>query len=755
MRGIHFHAILALVGAAAFTFESWLLGSVAWIYGYGAGVETLPAHLALSQGDRLFSFWAPFAAGGIDRLAFWGNADPFNIEPLLIAAFPVWLANGMHRLLQYWIAIFFAARVAREQLALDDRWAGVAGILHGSFSYFTFGEMLAFPAVPMLVWLLVKIRDSGLGLWAAALVGLAFSTFTTFTHSVPYLAFFGLLWIAIVRRDLSTRMMGVYVVFFLSMVVGDAPQLAAALLNAPLSHRGAFPAETVTLSVDSLLYRQLQFDYFNQDPILKIVTRDLPLPALIVGALLAWRARRSDQPVAQVAQLFLRLFLVYLLLSQRWAWVGIQNLVAEALPWVRGIYMGRFFTLPASFLVGAGLAATLFLASRELGGGRPARLILPAVTAAFVLFMLIRPRVFLFYRVGVDGWGQADYRVAALEDLRRSQSEPFRVASVLPLQPAYAYAQGFETADGWANLYSRYYRELWLQVLQPLFANLPGAKQIFAPDEGRPQDHYIFLGADLVTPNVGLLPGEYPETALREGFDVDRRFDLNLLGLLNVRYVLSELPLKSTRLRLVHRPDPAPSVAQARDWATGWFSPAREPSGRNVAEGAATAWRDLRAGLDRRLHGKDVFIYELLTFVPRFRFASVVLFTPDGASTLKILDSLDSPSLARTAVVEESDRPPEGLNGAECATPPRMIRQTSDEIEIATECDAKSLLVAAMNWSPYWRAWVDGEPAHVLRVNHAHIGIGIPHGQRRIRLVYAPPYSPATWNAPAMTRVGR
>lgn len=97
--------LFALLGASLFSVESWALGPLSWIYGYGAGLETIPAHLALVRDGRNFSLWAPFVAGGVDRLSFWGNADPLNIEPLLFWLFPVWLANGLHRFLQYFVAI--------------------------------------------------------------------------------------------------------------------------------------------------------------------------------------------------------------------------------------------------------------------------------------------------------------------------------------------------------------------------------------------------------------------------------------------------------------------------------------------------------------------------------------------------------------------------------------------------------------------------------------------------------------------------
>src|SRR3954471_3031758 len=85
------HIIFAAILAALFSFESWAFGPLSWMYGYGSGLETISAYLALATDDRNFSLWAPFVAGGVDRLAFWGNADPVGIEMLLFSLLPVWL----------------------------------------------------------------------------------------------------------------------------------------------------------------------------------------------------------------------------------------------------------------------------------------------------------------------------------------------------------------------------------------------------------------------------------------------------------------------------------------------------------------------------------------------------------------------------------------------------------------------------------------------------------------------------------------
>lgn len=549
---------LAFFAAILFTFESWAFGPYSWMYGYGGGLETIPTHLALHYDDRLFSSWAPFLAGGLDRFAFWGNTDPLNWETIFIAAFPVWLANGLHRFTQYLIAIFFATKVCKEQLGLSSWQARIGGIFYACFSYFTFGEMLAVPALPMFLWLMQCSRNSERGLWLPLVIGVAFSTFTTFTHTVPYLVVFAAIWSGVVLRDVSGRALINLGLIAVGLTIGDLPQLMAALSNAASSHRVGFSPETVEWSLDSLLYRPLRFDYFNQDQLAKRIAWDLPLPLLTAGAIFAASILSIYRKSCPLAALYLRIYAIYFLLSQRWLLVTLQNLVGEWLPMVKGIFFGRFFDVPASFLIASQIALLVVLIRERLGSTKLARYGLTAAITSLILFMLIEPKVFLFYRNGIDGWGQMNFQVRSLERLKNAETAPFRVASVLPLQPAYAYAQGLETADGWANLYPKTYREYWLRILAPLFHNIPEAKNIFDPDIGKPQDHYIFLGADLAHPTVGALPGENLGHAAIEGFDVEKRFNVKLLGQLNVKYLLSEFPLKSPGLELIHSPDHPP-----------------------------------------------------------------------------------------------------------------------------------------------------------------------------------------------------
>jgi Protein of unknown function (DUF6044) len=736
-------ALFALVAAALFTVESWGLGPFSWMYGYGESLEHVAVHLALAHEGRNFSLWAPFLLGGVDRLGFWGPNDPFNLQILLFSLLPAWLANGLHRFLQYFVAVYFTALVAQTRFGLSPYWSGFAGLLHACFGYFTAVEMLVHPGVPLMIWLLDSLIRTERSYWLALLAGLVFSTLTAFAQSDPYLLAFAAGWFVIVKSSSGTFGLPYVLLFALGLVGGDCPQIFSVLGNAQLSQRTAFTPEVISFSIDGLFYRQLHFDYFNQDPLLRKFMMTFPGVALLLGVPLALAARRWRPELSSTAAAYLRVFALYALLSQRWLMVLAQTELASFLPWTASIGMSRFYAVPAAFMIATELTLMAFIAWRGFLPWITVRRALVAIACVFVAGMIVRPKVFHFYPHGVYGWGGKNYQVAALEEIRRSEREPFRVASVLPLQPAYAYGQGLETADGWSNLFPLAYREVWLRVLAPLFERLPANRQIFDPPNGRPQDHYIFLGADLIVPGVGKLPGEDPKQAIKDGFDISQRFNLDLLRMLNVRYLLSEYPLKAAGLELAHAPSAAPRWPQSRDWATGYASapfPPPDPEGPHSR--FARSLIDYRNALARMSRGKDLYIYRLTGSMPRFRFVEKVVAVHAKKEALDTLASLDGAGHRTTAVVQETDAM--GLPSGHAFTTGavRVLRYAPDEILLELDNAGAGFLVIANTYNPYWRAEIDGQPRTLIRTNHAQLGVPTRPGERRVRLVYVPPYAP-------------
>lgn len=63
---------------------------------------------------------------------------------------------------------------------------------------------------------------------------------------------------------------------------------------------------------------------------------------------------------------------------------------------------------------------------------------------------------------------------------------------------------------------------------------------------------------------------------------------------------------------------------------------------------------------------------------------------------------------------------------------------TSNRVEASTETQGTTMMVIANTYYPGWRAFVDGQPTSLLRVNWAMNGVLIPSGKHVVALLYEP-----------------
>lgn len=113
--------------------------------------------------------------------------------------------------------------------------------------------------------------------------------------------------------------------------------------------------------------------------------------------------------------------------------------------------------------------------------------------------------------------------------------DEFRVATAFPWErpPAHVWAYGLQSVDGYLNMYSKQYHQLWEHILQDYFTHQPNDLSYFRTNGNR---IYLFE-KDLAT------KGKFEQFYSLEG-----------LGLLNVKYIISKIPLRSDHLKLVNTP---------------------------------------------------------------------------------------------------------------------------------------------------------------------------------------------------------
>ena len=91
----------------------------------------------------------------------------------------------------------------------------------------------------------------------------------------------------------------------------------------------------------------------------------------------------------------------------------------------------------------------------------------------------------------------------------------------------------------------------------------------------------------------------------------------------------------------------------------------------------------------------------------------------------------------RTALVESDPGAAAPAGGAGGGTA-EVSRYEPNRVDVKTKAGVASVLVLGENHYPGWRAYLDGRPVGVLRVNYALRGVLVPAGEHEVRFVYRP-----------------
>lgn len=755
-----------------------------WVYDYGAGLETIPVHIALVNQHALGGSLAPFVAGGVDRLSFFGNADsPLLLSTWLLAFLSPAVANGFHMLLQGFIGSAFTGLLCHDRFKLGTPISAVATVAYTSFTYPVFGFLFNSALVPFFAWFLTVPYARSWGV--LLLIGFAASCLTSLSQGFPFIALFIALWMPIIARASIRTTAQTLAAITIGYLFGKLPTLFAILGSVNLSQRSG------ELRYDSLidtpiLYTESDFLFSNHH--MWTYTQVVPafFAALCViflaGSLLQrlrklpTSAKERDGEYRYIV--ILKLGIIYAILASG-ILMPVRTFLIPTLPWLGSVNMVRTITASGALLnalvvahglsvvetaikrraIGSiiamtGMAAAITWAIRHpstfpaeyalllllLATGtiifpvwnsihatddsRAANGIFVLVpTAALAAFYAcVAPKILLFPLRDAPQSGIARYYIPAIPEIERRDQTLHRYASVLPLQPANALANGVETLDGWANLYSSRFRQFWLTILKPLLDEREQDRRIFGTDENSPQDHYIFLGSGASLPSDPT-----------DGMDIDHRFNLNLLSLMNVRYLLSYYPLTSKYLAEIHVPA-RPLEREIRDYATGRIVvPGETDSGWPVMKGLMSAIEGSPRDEDQ------VYAYRNVCALPRvFSVAQIVRHSTDR-DVLQSLVAASPRELLRTAHILAADAPPVGdhLSAMEL----RISTYRAGEINVEATGSGEAIIIFANTWIPGWKAYIDGHEAPIFRANHTQIGLHLPAaGTFHIRLAYEPSY---------------
>jgi len=127
--------------------------------------------------------------------------------------------------------------------------------------------------------------------------------------------------------------------------------------------------------------------------------------------------------------------------------------------------------------------------------------------------------------------------------------------------------------------------------------------------------------------------------------------------------------------------------------------------------------------------------------MPRFFPVAKVDLFDRSSDLLGALGQADYDALRSTGFLKKSDVEQLPLGGLSAASADVTLSDYSpDNMVLNVRSTSGFILIASNNYSPYWRAFIDGFQTSVFPVNHTFQGLFVEKGNHRIHLQYRPPY---------------
>lgn len=629
------------------------------------GDASFPFIVAVTKFLELGEYWFSFEYAGVDRLAH-GMMSP--LDHLLFTVFDAWVAYQLEIVAQVVACLLFSylliVKVSETPRAVAFLGAALIAwrfVEHGNTYQMTWA------LVPFVLWALSCLFEDGrsapITLAGALVLGVVFGLAA---HPVFFLNSVVLLlavWFVFVRP--LSRFVHVLAVacFFLGASMALFPDIVAIVAASGESQRGAIQVPESLGALWNLVDTPIEF-------LLVIIL----FYGVVTGNILAIRGMLAALAVVAV----------YLVL-----YVG-KNYFPEMVAPFSGIRLVRItYPIPYLLVFCASGVVVSFASAVHSRLGLPTKLVVPAVILIFFVSTL-PSRARMIEDWVVNGNFVANYRnpvLMGLAEERARSTSPFRIAThELPAGVPVAY--GLEVAGGYATQYPQRYKELWQLAMN-----------------SRPVQPINIVDVFCEPP------------AARTDFIVGC-FDPELLGLLNVRYLVSRRNFQDDALEVVSRPE--------KDW-----------SGLSVRERIAS---NLRANFYGR---SNYYVYRLATTLPRaFVVAGARIF--ESRKDLDVaLTTASSEDFLSQAYLLKSDIPQDlasstayGRGGVATVE----LNGNGMEVHVSAEEEEGYLLVSS-SYSRFMKAFIDGQEVALFPANLALSAVAIPKGVSKVALVYVPPYS--------------
>lgn len=134
------------------------------------------------------------------------------------------------------------------------------------------------------------------------------------------------------------------------------------------------------------------------------------------------------------------------------------------------------------------------------------------------------------------------------------------------------------------------------------------------------------------------------------------------------------------------------------------------------------------------VYAEPIRVFRVQEPLPRSYVAEGIRIVPDDDARAALVD----PRFDFRREVLLAEGLPARAAQADSAGESRVVSYLPDRVQLEVSARRAAVVVLLDSFDPGWRAWVDGEPARILRVNVAFRAVPVPAGEHRVEMRYRP-----------------
>jgi hypothetical protein len=675
------------VWTMAATMEYWILGSNSFATTSGELNFSIPANYLMGHVGPHGQFLHRFA-GGVDisaAIAYWGELVSF--ERTLMQLFSPWLALAIHKVLIVGLSSFGVYAICQTALGCDRILSLALGAIfsqgYQAIAYYSFSHGLGYALIPLIVYVAVFRVDARYYFLRVLALALIYSSSTTPTHG--FIALFNAVILAalMVPPAKYIRILGAAILIMAAICVNWYDSIIAKMVYVPFITRTAGDIQPYMPWASQSWWQWLLGRLAHSETKLLI--------GLCALMLLVW-LRPSGWLRSGMICLF-ALFSGAIYQVFPWGLIGMPAL--SGINW-SNVHFGALLINAIIFAKVVSEYPVVINSARWVPVNFDKtffiRLVVAGACAQFVLIKFHNSLQWL----GSGGINIFQTNLTRLHDVLPTDETPLRALTIpYRINANTTAAAGFDTIDGTYHIILSRVAEFWAR-------GLPADPTTI--DRTRHPIH-----ASIRDTSGGW------SIKCCEIHPIGKFFDLNLLRVVNVGYIVSALPLQDRQLRQISGPtepiSPLPENAVGFDW--------------------------IKDRLILLLDPPPLYVYRIENPLPRvFAATSVVRVTPE----IQVRDfySLVSQYGRDRAVITRHPAGPVA-SGSEATMSVSAFRLENDRVVAQVDAPKGGTLVVNIPYTPFWTAFAGASKLKVYPVNGIQMAVTVPAGSTTVVLDYARP----------------